>query len=248
MLVQPPIASSLSFMDSTRICFKGYFKFSGRGRRSEFWWFFLLCDIILGFLGSLLRAFIIYDCSYYSYYYCKPRLTTGFYVYLGFYILVDIALLIPFLAASTRRLHDIGYSGYYNFLLLVPIVNLYLLYLWYIDSQAGANIYGPATKYNLNQNDPLLNASNNGQVIQPVIQYPVGQPVIYQPQVITVQPNAYQGVDPNIQGVQNINQIGIPVNNNIYEAPQENNAYQGQPIPVAEPNNNTPVENQENNQ
>ena len=116
MLVQPPITSSLSFMDSTRICFKGYFKFSGRGRRSEFWWFFLLCDIILGFLGSLLRAFIIYDCYYYSYY-CKPRLTTGFYVYLGFYILVDIALLIPFLAASTRRLHDIGYSGYYNFLI-----------------------------------------------------------------------------------------------------------------------------------
>ena len=248
MLVQAaPISPSISFGESIKTCFKGYFKFSGRARRSEFWWFYLLCSIIMTSFGFLSLAFyrIDYDYDYYYHYHYRVKIATGFFIYLGFYVLLDIALLIPLLAASTRRLHDIGHSGFFNFLMLIPFGNFVLLYLWSIDSQPGANIYGPVTKYNVNVNAPLI--PGGVQVVQPVIAYPGGQPVAYQPQVVSPQPNAYQGEVQNNQGVQNINQIGEQNTANINQVPQQYNPNEVQTIPVAQPNNYTPIENQDNN-
>ena len=196
-----PISPSISFPESIKICLKGYANFNGRGRRSEFWWFYLLCIIINAVLIGIIFAFITYDCSYgYHYYICVPIISTGGKIYLGFYALFDIAILIPLLAASTRRLHDIGYSGFYNFIWFVPFGIFFLIYLWAVDSKPGANIYGPATKYEAGQTAPLV--INNGiQVVQATPQYIPVQGV--QPQVVSPQPNAYQGVQP-------VNQIYQP--------------------------------------
>ena len=97
-----------------------YATFTGRARRSEFWWFSLatlLLGMVLGLIGI--------------------KILSG---------IVNLALLIPSIAVGVRRLHDIGKSGWWYLLAFVPLVNLYLLYLLIKDSQPGENEYGPNPK------------------------------------------------------------------------------------------------------
>ncbi len=59
-----------------------------------------------------------------------------------------LGTLVPTLAVTWRRLHDIGLSGAWSFLSLLPYVgNLILLVMTLIDSKPGDNRFGPATKY-----------------------------------------------------------------------------------------------------
>ena len=80
----------MTFQDSVKTCLNKYIDFKGRARRSEFWWFALF---------TFLVTFIL---SYISQ-------TLG---YIG-----QIALLLPSLAVSVRRLQDLGKSGTGYFLL-----------------------------------------------------------------------------------------------------------------------------------
>ena len=66
-------------------------------------------------------------------------------VYLAY--LWSLAVFIPSLAVSVRRLHDIGRSGWWLLLSLIPLVGAIILIIWYCtDSQPGANQYGPNPK------------------------------------------------------------------------------------------------------
>ena len=201
-MMLPQGTPSMSFPDSIRICMQGYVKCEGRARRSEFWWFFMVLIFLSFFLGI------------------------GGVGYVVFYLIVDIVLYIPIISASTRRLHDIGMSGLYNLIMLIPFGVFVLMYFWSIDSHRINNIYGPSVKYPVGsaQTDPLL---INPQA--PVISVsPIAQPVGYTP----VQPMVYPGQQP------------IPVSPNVYPDPQQNipvaqpNAYPEpqQNIPVAQPN------------
>ena len=58
-----------------------------------------------------------------------------------------IAVFIPGLAVSVRRLHDIGRSGWWLLLSLIPLVGSIILIIWCcFDSQPGANQYGSNPK------------------------------------------------------------------------------------------------------
>lgn len=60
-----------------------------------------------------------------------------------------LATIVPQLALSARRLHDIGRSGFYMFFACIPIVGIILLTIWWCqDSEHGNNEYGPSPKYN----------------------------------------------------------------------------------------------------
>ena len=117
----PQIQPSFTCADSIKICFKKYKDFNGRARRSEFWYFYVLVIIIVFVLGMISLAFLEkkYYSGYYYYSYYYER-TSGYYIYLVCFLIIDLILLIPTFAASTRRLHDIGRSGYYNFFWIVP--------------------------------------------------------------------------------------------------------------------------------
>ena len=93
MIVPAPISPSLKFPEAIKICFKGYVKFSGRGRRSEFWWFYLLCFIINAIFFGIFWA-IAGDYLFYYYYYYRYNLTK-YYVALVIYLILDIAMIIP---------------------------------------------------------------------------------------------------------------------------------------------------------
>jgi len=58
-----------------------------------------------------------------------------------------LAVLLPQIAVSIRRLHDTGRSGWWYLLILIPILGwLVLIYFYTIDSQTGTNAYGPNPK------------------------------------------------------------------------------------------------------
>ncbi len=58
-----------------------------------------------------------------------------------------IAVIIPSIAVGVRRLHDIGKSGWWYFLILVPVVGGIILIIWFIrDSKPGVNTWGPNPK------------------------------------------------------------------------------------------------------
>lgn len=108
-----------------------YADVSGRARRKEYWMFFLFNFLItMGLI--ILEAFLgISD------------LEGGWGPISGLYTL---AMLVPSIAVGVRRLHDTGRSGWTLLLAIIPIVNLYVLYLMVIDGDPGENEYGPNPK------------------------------------------------------------------------------------------------------
>nr|WP_321247474.1 DUF805 domain-containing protein [uncultured Psychroserpens sp.] len=109
-----------------------YANFSGRARRKEYWMFVLVQVII--FIIVMMYASLVDD------FFDTPVVGSV----LGVYIL---ATLIPWLALNVRRLHDIGKSGGYIFINLIPIIGR----IWYIvlvatEGEYGANYYGPDPK------------------------------------------------------------------------------------------------------
>ena len=104
---------------------KKYATFSGRARRKEFW-MFILFYIIIAIGLSVVDMMIGMSL-------------------LG--LLFALAMLIPSLAVGARRLHDIGKSGWWQLIGLVPFIGiLVLIIFWVMDSNPGDNAYGPNPK------------------------------------------------------------------------------------------------------
>ena len=105
---------------------KKYAVFDGRAHRTEFWLFFLFSFIISFFLGVIVG--LVGSLWF---------ITT----------LYALAVLIPGLAVSVRRLHDTNRSGWWILTGLVPILGWIALLIFYVeDSRPGANQYGPNPK------------------------------------------------------------------------------------------------------
>ena len=111
---------------------KNYAGFSGRARRKEYWYFVLFNTIISivlvfadGITGTLSEV-------------------TGMGLLGGIYAL---AVLIPSLAVSVRRLHDTDRSGWWLLIALVPLIGaIVLLVFLVLDSSSGQNQYGANPK------------------------------------------------------------------------------------------------------
>lgn len=106
---------------------KNYAVFSGRASRAEFWWFVLI-NLIISVVLSII-SLIIGD---------KNGILSTLY---------SLAILIPSLAVGVRRLHDIGKSGWWLLIALIPIIGSIILIVFYVmDSQAEQNQYGQNPK------------------------------------------------------------------------------------------------------
>lgn len=108
-----------------------YAVFTGRARRSEYWYFALLNTIFLIALGILEGALGLFPDSRHS--------------VLG--LVYNLAVFFPALAVSVRRLHDTGRSGWWLLIAIVPLLGaIALLVFMLTDSDAGKNEYGPNPK------------------------------------------------------------------------------------------------------
>lgn len=96
----------MTFAESVSTCLKKYVDFNGVASRSEFWWFFLF-QVVVAVVLSLISNWIA--------------------------DIATLALVLPSLAVGARRLHDTGRSGWWQLLLLVPLVGLIILIVFWVQ-------------------------------------------------------------------------------------------------------------------
>ena len=108
-----------------------YAVFEGRARRKEYWMFFLwnlIISIVVNIVGGIFGLTLSNDTNI-----------------LG--ALYSLAILIPSLAVTSRRLHDTNRSAWWMLLWFIPIVGWIIMLVFLVtDSQPGANQYGPSPK------------------------------------------------------------------------------------------------------
>lgn len=120
---------------------KNYATFSGRARRSEYW-FFVLFNLIFSIVAIILDNLLGTTFNITS---IDGQQIPIFYGYI--YLIYALFVFLPSLAVLVRRLHDTGKSGWFIFISLIPIVGaIWLLVLTFMDSVYGANKYGPNPK------------------------------------------------------------------------------------------------------
>lgn len=108
---------------------KKYADFNGRATRTEFWMFFLIYIIIYIVLTLIDSSVVVGLIG-------LPILSLAF----------GLALLIPSLSIGARRLHDIGRSGWWQLIMLIPLIGfIVLIVFWVMDSKED-NQFGPNKK------------------------------------------------------------------------------------------------------
>jgi len=113
----------MGFFEAIAVCFRKFADFSGRARRKEYWSFILFSVIVSVCLNLFLPE--------------NEMVRT---IYSGF-------LLLPTLAVSCRRLHDVGKSGAWYALWFAPVIGWIFLIIWLCkDSQLDKNAYGENPK------------------------------------------------------------------------------------------------------
>ena len=113
-----------------------YANFSGRARRKEYWMFVLVQTIVM--IGLMILDSVLgLDFE-------LQGISLG-YGYL--YLIGLIVHFIPSLAVLVRRLHDVGKSGWFYFIFLIPLIGvLWLLVLYCTECQKQDNKWGPDPK------------------------------------------------------------------------------------------------------
>jgi len=121
-----------------KVVFENYANFNGRARRSEYW-YFILGNVILAIAAMVLDNVLGLAIAPLPYGYI--------------YLLFALATFLPGLAVAVRRLHDVGKSGWFYFIILIPLIGaIWLLVLFCTEGDHGENQYGPDPK---RLNDPF---------------------------------------------------------------------------------------------
>lgn len=107
---------------------KKYGVFCGRARLWEYWGFWITHMLVS--VGVIIFGIIIAGGD--------DQILA---ILIGFYVL---AVFVPGIALTVRRLHDIDHSGWWYFLLFVPLIGPIVLLIWLTrDGRPGPNKYGP---------------------------------------------------------------------------------------------------------
>lgn len=117
-----------------KVVFENYANFSGRARRSEYWYFILgqVC------LWLLFYAVLLFGVT--------GEDETTIMITMSVFGLLLLATLLPTLAVSVRRLHDLGKSGGWYFLIFVPFGSIVLLVWFFTEGERFPNKYGDDPK------------------------------------------------------------------------------------------------------
>ncbi|WP_288929491.1 DUF805 domain-containing protein [uncultured Maritimibacter sp.] len=104
-----------------------YVEFNGRARRAEFWWFILFVFVvstILSLIDMALFEGVLQDIGPLS-------------------AIFTLITLIPAIAVTGRRLHDVGRSGWWQLLFLLPVIGFLVILFWAVQKGTeGPNDYG----------------------------------------------------------------------------------------------------------
>lgn len=128
----------VSYMEALKRGFKQYATFSGRSSRSEFWRFIVSREIVLDGMAvfSSIVDMILGNTSDASDY------------ILALIIILHLIYLLPTLAITCRRLHDVGKSGLTFLLVFIPIIGIFVLLSNLVKKgDNSTNVYGDKTGY-----------------------------------------------------------------------------------------------------
>jgi uncharacterized membrane protein YhaH (DUF805 family) len=112
----------MNFGQAISAGFSNYVRFSSRSSRSEYWYW-----ILFFYIGLIVAGMIDW--------------VLGITAIIGLFWLATV---LPTLALSVRRLHDLDRSGWWIFLALIPIVGAIVLIIWHCTrGTVGPNRFGP---------------------------------------------------------------------------------------------------------
>jgi len=125
----------MSFVAAIGSFFSKYATFSGRARRSEFWFAVLFTSLVSTAISIVWPSTtVVLDGMSFQ----QSSLPSN---------LWQLAILVPSIALSWRRLHDVGRKGTYYLFVLLPIVGWILLFIQFVkDSEPGPNAFGEPVK------------------------------------------------------------------------------------------------------
>ncbi len=114
------------------IVLKKYADFTGRAQRAEYWFFTLFYLLFFLALSLIDGAVGLFNSTY------------GLGLFGGLFAL---AMILPSIAVTVRRLHDTSRSGWWLLISLIPLIGgIVLLVFVCLDSTPGTNAYGPNPK------------------------------------------------------------------------------------------------------
>ena len=96
----------MTFGESIKTCFSKCSDFTGRASRSEYWWWFLFVVLVSAATGII-----------------SDKLSAVF----------SLAVLLPVVAVSVRRLHDIDKRGWFLLLNFIPVIGWVILLYWAVQ-------------------------------------------------------------------------------------------------------------------
>ena len=112
------------------LALKKYAVFSGRSQRSEYW-FFVLFYLIIYIVLAVLDGLVFKSGS-------QIGILSGVF---------SLAMIVPSIAVAARRLHDTDRSGWWQLLVLIPLIGAIVLIVFLAqDTKPGENKYGPSPK------------------------------------------------------------------------------------------------------
>lgn len=114
-----------TFAEAIQNVFRHYVDFKGRAVKSEYWYYFLFNTIVSAIFGILSKGSDVFDTIS---------------------LIYSLAVFLPGLAVSVRRLHDVGKSGTYLLIELIPLVGWIMVLYQLAQNSAPDNEYGLAAE------------------------------------------------------------------------------------------------------
>ncbi|WDI30621.1 DUF805 domain-containing protein [Hyphococcus flavus] len=111
----------MDIMQSVKTVLGNYANFNGRSSRAEFWWWalaYFVAYVGIYFVGGVVGV---------------GEMLAG---------LLALGLLVPNIAVSVRRFHDIGKSGWWCLIFIIPLVGLIAMIFFFTKPSEGPNQFG----------------------------------------------------------------------------------------------------------
>ncbi len=125
----------MNFVDAVKSAFARFADFATRSSRSEYWWFTLFYLLVI----------LVVNITESSVFGQGMEMTSGI-----INLLVLLVIIVPTISVTARRLHDIGRSGWWQLIALIPLLGVLILLYWVVkpgedgDNRFGANPLGAA--------------------------------------------------------------------------------------------------------
>ena len=124
----------MSFVEAIKSAYRNYVNFSGRSQRSAYWWW-VLFQCITGILIALAEGGGSFSSGNGSF---SAGVTGG-----PISLIWMLVNLLPGIAVSIRRLHDLDKSGWWLLVAFIPLVGAIILLVWFCSKgTTGTNRFG----------------------------------------------------------------------------------------------------------